>query len=112
MSDARRRRRAPRAVENTHWAPCWLDVLAGGVVGVTRRVVHRLLADRTLAFRRFILIVSPTCPVAGYLNCLAAGPKPLQVSLTYRFLLPTATFTPKAFRGPYGLPATYVGRPR
>jgi hypothetical protein len=60
---------------------------------------------------RFTLIVSPTCPVTGYLNCLVAGPEPLQVSLAYRFLLPSATFAPKAFRGPYGLTAIYVGRP-
>jgi len=86
-----------------------LDVLAGDVVGVTRQVVDRLLADRTSAFRRFTLIVSPTCSVTGYVNCLVAGP---ELSLAYRFLLPSATFRPKAFRCPYGLPATYVGRPR
>jgi hypothetical protein len=60
---------------------------------------------------RFTVIVAPTCPVTGYLNCLVAGPEPLQVSLAYRFLLPSATFTPKAFRGPYGLTAAFVGRP-
>jgi hypothetical protein len=60
---------------------------------------------------RFMLIVSPTCPVAGYLNCLLAGPEPLQVSLSWRYLLPSSTFLPLAFRGPYALTASYVGRP-
>ena len=60
---------------------------------------------------RFTLIVSPTCPVAGYLNCLVAGPEPLQVSLSWRYLLPSSTFLPMAFRGPYALTASYVGRP-
>ncbi len=63
------------------------------------------------ASNRFALIVSPTCPVAGYLNCLVAGPQPLQVSLAYRYLLPSAAFAPLAFQGPYGLTATYVARP-
>jgi hypothetical protein len=63
------------------------------------------------ASNRFALIVSPTCPVAGHLNCLVAGPEPLQVSLAYRYLLPSAAFAPLAFQGPYGLTATYVARP-
>jgi hypothetical protein len=60
---------------------------------------------------RFTLVVSPNCPVSGYLNCLVAGPEPLQVSLSWRYLLPTPTFRPLAFQGPYALTATYVGRP-
>jgi hypothetical protein len=60
---------------------------------------------------RFTLIVSPTCPVGGYLNCLVAGPEPLQVSLSWRYLLPSPTFLPTAFRGPYALTASYVARP-
>ena len=60
---------------------------------------------------RFTLIVSPTCPVAGYLNCLVAGPEPLQVSLSWRYLLPSPAFLPTAFRGPYTLTASYVARP-
>jgi hypothetical protein len=60
---------------------------------------------------RFTLIVSPTCPVAGYLNCLVAGPEPLQVSLSWRYLLPSPAFLPMAFRGPYALTASYVARP-
>ncbi len=60
---------------------------------------------------RFTLIVSPSCPVAGYVNCLVAGPEPLQVSLSWRYLLPSAAFLPLAFRGPYALTASYVGRP-
>jgi hypothetical protein len=62
--------------------------------------------------RRFTTIVSPTCPVAGYRNCLLAGPQPLQVSLAYRYVLPSNSFKPNAFRGPYALTATYVGRPQ
>ncbi len=59
----------------------------------------------------FTLIVSPTCPVAGYVNCLVAGPEPLQVSLSWRYLLPSSAFVPMAFQGPYALTAHYVGRP-
>jgi hypothetical protein len=58
----------------------------------------------------FTAIVSPTCPVAGYVNCLLAGPEPLQSSLAYRNLLPSASFKPIAFTGPYRMTATYVGR--
>ena len=58
----------------------------------------------------FTVIVSPTCPVAGYANCLLAGPEPLQSSLAYRNLLPNAGFKSMAFTGPYRLTATYVGR--
>lgn len=61
---------------------------------------------------RFTAIISPTCPVAGYLNCLTAGPQPLQVSLAYRLLLPDPAFAARAFHGPYALTATYVKRPR
>ena len=60
---------------------------------------------------QFTLIVSPTCPVTGYVNCLVAGPEPLQVSLSWRYLLPSPAFLPMAFQGPYALTATYVGRP-
>lgn len=59
----------------------------------------------------YTVIVSPTCPVAGYRNCLLAGPEPLQVSLACRYLLPTAAFEPDAFQGPYALQASYVARP-
>ena len=55
-------------------------------------------------------IVSPTCPVAGYANCLLAGPEPLQSSLAYRNLLPSPSFKPIAFTGPYRMTATYVAR--
>ena len=58
----------------------------------------------------FTAIVSPTCPVAGYANCLLAGPEPLQSSLAYRNLLPTASFKPIAFTGPYRMTAMYVAR--
>ena len=58
----------------------------------------------------FTLIVSPTCPVVGYANCLLAGPEPLQSSLAYRNLLPSANFKPIAFTGAYRMTATYVAR--
>ena len=35
------------------------------------------------------VIVSPTCPVAGYTNCLVSGPAQLQTSISYRNLLPS-----------------------
>jgi hypothetical protein len=60
---------------------------------------------------RFTIIVSPSCPVAGYLNCLLAGPEPLQQSLAFRNLLPSAAFVGQAFRGRYALHGTYVARP-
>ena len=41
----------------------------------------------------FTAIVSPTCPVAGYANCLLAGPEPLQNSLAYRNLLPSPSLS-------------------
>ena len=59
----------------------------------------------------FTAIVSPTCPVVGYVNCLLAGPQPLQSSLAYRNLLPSVSFKPIAFTGPYRMTATYVARP-
>jgi hypothetical protein len=59
----------------------------------------------------FTVIVAPTCPVAGYANCLLAGPEPLQNSLAYRNLLPSESFKPVAFTGPYRMTATYVARP-
>jgi hypothetical protein len=58
----------------------------------------------------FTVIVSPTCPVVGYSNCLLAGPEPLQSSLAYRNLLPSAGFKPIAFTGPYRMTARYVAR--
>ncbi len=59
----------------------------------------------------FTVIVSPTCPVDGYANCLSAGPEPLQSSLAYRNLLPSPGFRPSAFTGPYRMTASYVARP-
>jgi hypothetical protein len=59
----------------------------------------------------FTVIVAPTCPVSGYANCIDAGPEPLQNSLSYRNLLPSQSFAPRAFTGPFRLTATYVARP-
>ena len=55
-------------------------------------------------------IVSPTCPVVGYANCLLAGPESLQNSLAFRNLLPSSAFKPKAFTGPYRMTDAYVAR--
>ena len=59
----------------------------------------------------FTAIVSPTCPVAGYANCVASGPEDLQSSLSYRNLLPSPAFEHDALMGPYRLTATWVARP-
>jgi hypothetical protein len=59
----------------------------------------------------FTVIVSPTCPVAGYANCIDSGPEPLQSSLSYRNLLPSPSFSSMVFAGPYGLKVRYVARP-
>jgi hypothetical protein len=57
------------------------------------------------------VIVSPTCPVAGYANCIVSGPQELQSSISYRNLLPSPAFKPDALTGPYRMTATYVARP-
>jgi hypothetical protein len=59
----------------------------------------------------FTVMVSPTCPVAGYHNCLVAGPEPIQVGLAYRNLLPSERFAAQAFHGAYALTGSYVARP-
>lgn len=59
----------------------------------------------------FTVIVSPTCPVGGYANCILSGPQALQTSVSYRNLLPSKDFTPDALMGPYRMTATYVARP-
>ena len=60
---------------------------------------------------QFTIIVSPTCPVAGYANCLLSGPAQIQSQIAYRNLLPVASFKSQAFGGPYALHGTYVARP-
>jgi hypothetical protein len=99
-------RPAKKAPQVRYWSLC--IVLKDLHTGACLRDEQVRLPARS---ERFTAIVAPTCPVHGYLNCLAAGPEPLQVSLAYRFLLPRTTFARTAFRGPYGLTARYVGRP-
>jgi hypothetical protein len=100
-------RPADQAPQVRYWSLC--IVLTGLHTGACLRDAQiRFPAGRD----RFTAIISPTCPVAGYLNCLIAGPQPLQVSLAYRFLLPDPAFAAQAFHGPYALTATYVKRPR
>ncbi|HEY1826890.1 MAG TPA: hypothetical protein VGF87_02665 [Acidimicrobiales bacterium] len=60
---------------------------------------------------QFVIIVSPTCPVAGFANCLVSGPAQIQTAIAYRNLLPSASFKSQAFRGPYALRGAYVARP-
>jgi hypothetical protein len=99
-------RPAAKSPQVRYWSLCIVlkDLHTGGCL---RDAQVRFAAGSN----RFTAIVAPTCPVAGYLNCLNAGPEPLQVSLAYRFLLPSKSFAPRAFKGAYGLTATYVGRP-
>jgi hypothetical protein len=59
----------------------------------------------------FTAIVAPTCPVAGYANCIVSGPQELQSSISYRNLLPSPSFKLQALTGPYRMTATYVARP-
>lgn len=61
--------------------------------------------------RKFVVVVAPACPVAGYRNCLLSGPLQLQRAVLYRNLLPSASFSHQALRGPYKLNAVYVARP-
>ena len=100
-------RPADRAPQVRYWSLC--IILTGLHTGACLR-------DEQIRFPagsdRFTAIISPTCPVAGYLNCLTAGPQPLQVSLAYRLLLPDPAFAARAFHGSYALTATYVKRPR
>jgi hypothetical protein len=57
---------------------------------------------------RFVVVVAPACPVAGYRNCLPAGLQPIQVEALYRNLLPAAGFEP--FTGAYRPIGRYVNR--
>ncbi len=89
-----------------YWSVC--ATLVGRHTGNCLRDEQVHIAARS---DTFTIIVSPTCPVAGYANCVLAGPEPLQNSLAYRNLLPNPTFKPMAFTGPYKMTATYVARP-
>ncbi len=48
----------------------------------------------------FTAIVSPTCPVVGYANCILSGPQELQSSISYRNLLPSPSFKPDSLQRP------------
>jgi len=88
-----------------YWSVC---------VTLTGRATGDCLHDEQVHLTRsgtFTIIVSPTCPVAGYVNCLLAGPEPLQQSLAFRNLLPGRGFSGQAFRGRYALHGVYVARP-
>lgn len=89
-----------------YWSLC--IVLKGRHTGDCLRDEQVVIPSGTAAFT---VIVAPTCPVAGYANCILAGPEALQTSISYRNLLPSPTFAPDALRGPYRMTATYVARP-
>lgn len=89
-----------------YWSLC--TVLIGRHTGDCLRDEQVYIPRGTAVFT---VIVAPTCPVSGYANCIEAGPEPLQNSLSYRNLLPSKSFSPLAFNGPYRLTATYVARP-
>jgi hypothetical protein len=98
-------RAAAASPQVRYWSVC---------VTLTGRATGACLHDEqvhTAANGTFTIIVSPTCPVAGYRNCLIAGPEEIQVSLAFRNLLPSSRFAPHAFRGRYALHGTYVARP-
>jgi hypothetical protein len=99
-------RSADRSPQVRYWSLC--TDFVGGYTGACLRDQQIHLSKGT---DRFVVVVAPACPVAGYANCLPAGPQPLQRALLYRNLLPSARFAAQAFKGPYGLTATYVARP-
>jgi hypothetical protein len=99
-------RSAPASSQVRYWSLC-ID-LKGGYTGACLRDQQIRILNGS---RRFVVVVAPTCPVAGYANCLDAGPEPLQRTLLYRNLLPSPRFARVAFTGAYGLTATYVARP-
>jgi len=60
---------------------------------------------------RFTIVIAPTCPVAGYANCIPSGPVALAKGILYRNMLPSKKFAQNLFTGPYSLTATYIPRP-
>ncbi len=98
-------RRSDGAAQVRYWSLC--------VVLVARATGNCLRDEQVHVSARgiFTVIVSPSCPVAGYDNCLLAGAEPIQVGLAYRNLLPSKSFAGQAFHGAYALTGTYVARP-
>ncbi len=87
-----------------YWSLC--VVLKGRHTGACLRDEQLQIPRRSATFT---VIVAPSCPVAGYANCLVSGPQALQSSVSDRNLLPRDGFAP--FTGPYALAARYVARP-
>jgi hypothetical protein len=94
------------AAQTRYWSLC--IVLTCLHTGDCLRDEHIHLKPHT---DRFTVIISPSCPVAHYRNCLHAGPQPLQRSLSFRLLLPNPTFRRHAFHGSWQPTARYVSRP-
>jgi hypothetical protein len=98
-------RAAPQNPQVRYWSLC--IVMKGRHTGDCLRDSQVVIPSDTGAFT---VVVSPTCPVAGYANCIVSGPRALQSSISYRNLLPSAAFKPDALMGPYRMTATYVAR--
>lgn len=98
-------RPASAAPQSRYWSVC--TDLKGDYASACLRDEQIHLQPGT---KRFVIVVAPHCPVAGYLNCLSAGPQPLQRALLFRVLLPSPAFVSVAFSGPYALAATYEAR--
>jgi hypothetical protein len=98
-------RTAEQSPQVRYWSLC-VALVARATGDCLRDEQVHLAANGT-----FTIVVSPTCPVAGYANCLLAGPEPIQTSLAYRNLLLSTRFASSAFRGRYALTGTYVARP-
>jgi hypothetical protein len=89
-----------------YWSLC--VVLKGRHTGDCLRDEQMHIAAGT---DTFTAVVAPTCPVAGYANCILSGPEALQTSLSHRNLLPSAHFSTQVLTGPYRMTATYIARP-
>ncbi len=99
-------RAASQSPQVRYWSLC--IVLKGRHTGDCLRDEQVVIPSHTADFT---VIVSPTCPVAGYANCIVSGPQVLQSSISYRNLLPSPQFESVALMGPYRMTATYVARP-
>jgi hypothetical protein len=94
------------APQTRYWSLC-IDY-KGDYTGACLRDEQIHLVPGT---RKFTVVIAPSCPVAGFTNCLVSGPAQLQRALLYRNLLPSRSFARVAFTGPYKLTATYIARP-
>ncbi|MEX2196248.1 MAG: hypothetical protein WD844_13260 [Thermoleophilaceae bacterium] len=59
----------------------------------------------------FEIVVSPTCPVAGYANCLLSGQEAVEFAVVYRNQLASAAFKDQQLAGEWAYGGHYVSRP-